>query len=560
MEGVDPDVTAFSASTIPLAVRVSNARYDGLITGYIVGGIRFQLNDPGGLGAASFTVSARQGFRSDMLQPYSRVYIYDKRTGDTIHEGDISHPGRVFGDGGALLEVQVEGGSERLNDWFGARIYCDSDFQPWTKTSDSLNATAVDGSADDRGGSGNDALTLAFDTSTHVETNYRVLGIYQRIAEAGQQMGRINYSWDAGMTNASWLIRLIVGGPGSFAARSDSASTAGSGGSAAYVGPSWDAPAAYAYLELIWTSNPSNTGDLDIIWASIFNLTVVAYLWLKDGTRRAGSAHNDYVTAVQVWEDMLGDPLLLAGTFDGPGARLDTGLDFHFLQLAFPDGVTPQGVADEMMKMETNSTYIVGPSSPVTGKYTLTWLDRPTTVRYEVMVWADHLTNGTQPVEQFNRSVIRWRSRTGNLRISVATQAIPEMDAAGRTRSAFQDLSDITGETANVAQANATALSDHRYPRNGGQVEVSRPIVDLFTGRRVMPWEIQPAYLIRQVGIDPTPDGLNATFPNGSTVCRIVSNEYDSGTGTATLTLDSFPLSLFKAIAQARKALPLRKR
>jgi hypothetical protein len=549
-----------TSTAAPLAVRVRNARYDQLITGFIVGGIQFQEADPGGFISASFTVSQRLKLRSEVLQDYSRVYVYDKRTGDTVFEGDITHPGYEFGVNGALLQVQVDGANERLNDWMGARIYCDSDLTAWTRTGTANAATSVE-AADDRGGSGADALNLNFPTDLHVDTNFRCEAIYQRIAEAGQILGRINYSWDGGHTSGSpgWLVRLLASSP-SVVARSQILNVSGSTTSGAFVGVSWADTAVYAFLQLIWTSGASGTGTSgnDIVWVSIMDLTVVAYLYLKDGTRRTGANHTDYVTAVQVWEDMLGDPLLLGNTFNGPAAQLDTGIGFQSLQLAFPDGITPQGIADELMKMETNCTYLTGPSSPVDDRYSLTWLDRPFVVRYEVLVWADQLSNGTQPVEQYNRVVARWRTKTGNLRISVNTQTIPEMDAVGRTRTFFQDLSNISGETGNAAQMNSTVLTDHRYPLNAGQVTVTRPIVDLFTGRRVMPWEIKPAYLVRLVGVEPTPDGLNSSARNGSTVCRIVTRDYDSSTGAAILALNSIPLSMFRAITDTRKFTPRR--
>ena len=154
-------MTALNASTVPIAVRVKNARYDGMLTGYIHGAPKFTKTDPGGFRAGSFTVSSRLGFRSDMIQPYSRIYFYNKRNGDCIFEGDVSHPGRSIGDTGEILEVNVEGGVERLNDWSGGRIFVDRDMTAYRKSGDSVSAANID-PGEDRGGSGTDALNLAF--------------------------------------------------------------------------------------------------------------------------------------------------------------------------------------------------------------------------------------------------------------------------------------------------------------------------------------------------------------------------------------------------------------
>lgn len=540
-----------TAGTVPLAVRVKNARVDQMVTGYLHGGIKFQKSDPGGFKSASFVVSQRLGYRTDIIMPYSRIYVMDMRSGDVVFEGDVSHPGRSVSDDGALLEVQVDGGMERLNDWSGPRVYCDSDFTAWNKTTNSLSGTELI-VGDDKGGTGADAMTLSFAQETHVETNYRCEVGYVRIAEAGQQLGRINWRWDAGITNASWLIRNIVTPP-SVVARTQSANTAGGSFSAAYVGPSWTAGANIAYLQLLWNSGSSSTGTTDVVWASIMELTVVAHLWLKDGTRRAGSDHGDLVKAPHVIEDLLGDPAILAGYFDGPNAEIAVGGDVDIKQLVFPDGVTPMGVLDELMKFEPSCTYMVGPSNPLNSKYTLSWVERSTTVRYELLVWSDEHAGGAQPTDQYDQVIARWRTPTGNLRFTTSTQSIPEMTAVGRSRRYFQDLSDVSGTAANASAANSTVLLDHRFPRNGGQVKVQRDIVDLFTGRRVAPYQIEPGYLARVVGINPSVDALNNSPRNGSTVCQLVNTDYDSSDNSVTLDLDAQPWSVFKAIAAAQR-------
>ena len=186
-------MTALSASRVPLAVRVKSDRYDGMLTGFIIGAIKFQTSDPGGFKSASFTVSQRLGFRTDMVKPYSRIYIMDTCSGDVVFEGDVAHPGRSVSGDGPLLEVVVDGGMERLNDWSGPRIYCDSDLTAWQKNNGTSHAAAIVETGADKGGSGDDALLLALPDGTHVDLNSRPEAIYSRVAEASQQLGRINY-------------------------------------------------------------------------------------------------------------------------------------------------------------------------------------------------------------------------------------------------------------------------------------------------------------------------------------------------------------------------------
>lgn len=548
-------MTAFTASTVPLAVRVRNARYDGMVTGYIHGAPNFSKADPGGYIAASFTLDQRLGFRSDIMQPYSRVYFYNRASGDTVFEGDVTHPGRATGTDGALFEVQVDGGAERMRDWSGAHIYVDRDLTAWSKIqSTSLISSKVE-AGDDRGGGGGDALQLAFQENTHVETNYRIEAIYQRFIDASQEMGRFNYSWDGGHTSGSpgWLVRSIATPPSSLV-RSQILNVGGGGYSGAVRVISYPTGPNQLVLQLIWTGGSSNTGTLDNVWASILNPSVTARMWMKDGTDMPGATYQDYVTADMVVGDMLGTSLLNTA-MDGANATIDLGSSYQIWQLAYPDGTTPADIMEDLMRFEPAMSWFVGASTPGIDKYSFRWVVHPTAVRYEAIVWEDEYSNGVQPVDQYNEVVTRWRSTVGNPRMSVATQSIPEMTAVGRTRRFFQDLTDTTGHTLNADQSNINVLADHRYPQNSGQVKIARPITDLKTGRTVQPYDIQEGEMIRLVGADPYPDSLNSTGPDGSTLCRIIKVDYSGADHAATLDLDSIPISLFNAIMNTRRSL-----
>lgn len=530
-----------------LAVRVKNARYDGLLDGYLHDAPKVTKTDPGGFRSASFAVDQRLGYRSDMIQPYSRIYIYNKRNGNTVFEGDIGHPSRSVTQEGPLFEVRVDGPVERLNDWSGSRIYVDRDLQAWIKTATANTATTVE-AVEDRGGSGLDSLTLAFPTETHVDLNSRAEAGYYRIREAGQTIGRFDYTDDGGHTSGSpgWQVRTIITPP-STVARTQTLDIGGHTSSPQNVtGNDWDT----AYVQLIWTSGSSNTGTADNVWVSIRGLVVVVRTKLKDGTDKT-TGYVNAVTADQVWEDMLGSELL-SNAFDGPNATVDLGTSAFIYQLAYPDGVTPLQIADDLMTYEPGCTYLTGPSNPVNGKYSLKWISRPNSVRYEAMVWTDEYVGGTQDVDQYNEVAARWKTPIGNIRMTVATQSIPEMDAAGRKRRYFHDLGTVLGDATNVTTANNAVLQDHRYPKNGGRLTISRPIVDLFTGRRVEPCEIEPGYMIRLAGVAPSPDSINASQPNGSTVCRIVTTDYDGGSNSVALDLDAVPYSMARAIRNAK--------
>lgn len=547
-------MTALGEGLVPLGVRIKNTHYDGGVTGYLIGGVKYTKTDPGGYRSASFTLSYRLGFRSDMIQPYSRIYIYNKLNGATEFEGDISHPSRSVVDTGETLEVNVEGGVERLNDWSGGRIFVDRDMTAYKKSGDSVTAANID-PGEDRGGSGDDALNLGFPGDLTVKPNDKINASYWRIRECGQQLGRINYSWDGGHNSATYNVRLIVTPP-STVARANVLQIAGGGGSGAVVGGSIPIGANVAFLQLVSLAAANvNTGTLDTVWASFLDPVIVARLHLKDGTFKT-TGYTDSVSAIDVWEDMLGDSTILAASFDGINAILDAGDGVAIQQLAYPDGVTPMQVADDLMKFEPSCTYIVGASFPGIDKYTIKWMSRTNIVRYEFNTHTDAYTPNAQGVDQYDVAVSRWRTPNGTARFTTTTQTIPEMTAAGRTRRFFQDLGEETSNNANATQANLAVLQEHRFPQNGGQITVAREIVDLFTGRRVQPFEIDPGYTCRVIGVNPSRDALNDQPRNGSSLCRIVTTNYDSDANATSIDLDSEPWSMFRAIARAKKTRP----
>jgi hypothetical protein len=555
-------MSQWRSSLVPLAVRIKNARYDGMVTGFLHQPPKCKFGDPGGMISGNLVFDQWLGFRDDILMPYSRIYFYNKMNGDTVFEGDTSHPGRSASEDGSLVEVNIEGGVARMSDWSGPRLWADSDFTAWVKTANSVVATTLQ-AGEDRGGSAADALVLAFPSDQHVETNSRIEAGYYRMRESGQEIGRFNYRWDGGHTSGSpgWLVRSIVTPP-STVVRSQVLNVGGSGPSGAVTGISYTDGANVLYLQLIWTSGSSNTGasGADIVWASMMDVQLVARLKTKSGSFIAGANYNDYIRADQVWEDMLGTELLSA-SFDGANAQIDPGVGFQITQLAYPDGVTPQQVADQLMLFEPGCTYLVGPSNDINGKYSIKWMLRSEIPRYEFMTWVDQYSTNAQDVDQFDVAVARWKSPTGLIKQTVTTQSIPEMTAVGRSRRIYQDLSDTTSSATNAAQANTVLLNDHRFPVNGGKLLVTRQVVDLYTGRRIEPWEIQPGYVARVSGMNPNRDALNSSPRNGSTLCRIVTNEYDGAIHGASLDLDSEPWSMFRAIAaaNARKTPPQRR-
>jgi hypothetical protein len=130
---------------------------------------------------------------------------------------------------------------------------------------------------------------------------------------------------------------------------------------------------------------------------------------------------------------------------------------------------------------------------------------------------------------------------------------------AGITRTLQVDLGSERSSALNAQQVGSMQLAEYATPPNEGTLTISRPIYDHQLGRMVEPWEIRPGNLIRVRGITPNTNSLNVTDSDGVTVFRIVAVDYDTGSASASLELDSHPLSVERALANLAKRGPRRR-
>ena len=189
----------------------------------------------------------------------------------------------------------------------------------------------------------------------------------------------------------------------------------------------------------------------------------------------------------------------------------------------------------------------------ITGSgYQFSWTLWPTTVRYEATM-EDGGNFPTTTTELYNKVLVRWYDRRGRSRSTTRTGTCPILDAAGITRQAVVDVSNELGSLSNAQRIGDNFLAAHKYPPNGGVLNVARPIRDLYTGRMVDPFEIEPAELIRVRGVESYPDALNASSNDGQTVFRIWAMQYADSTNTSNLELDTYPRDTAQALARLQR-------
>lgn len=516
---------------VPLTVRIG----DKFITSE-VSGLQFRKEAVGGLRSINLRLARPLDRFDPDLALLSKIYLYDARSGTAIGEGRLTDPGRSAGPDGQTWDMSAFGPVQAASVVTRSLIYIDRDLSRWERLNGSKRSSRTEADADGSTVDEN-ALLMEFPEGSTLATNDTAMMVYRACEEAGMQIGAVAWTWDAGVTNANYEVRLTTGTSGTTLASNDVTATFNVAGGTMTA----------------WTVDTFPTGRTRVTariffvgaggvtpadrWAFFESVRVLGRRVDKSGTLvsgAAGMASSVRVLAHQVVADLLGRVL---SEFDGPNATIDTTGSFNIDQLAYPDGVTAAQVLDDLMRMEPAFRWYAKPD--VTGDgYAFFWEAWPTTVRYEVTLD----DGGDFPAtsnELFNEVEVRWRTPRGKTRATVVTGACPALDDQGLVQRAQIDLADELGSLANATQAGTNFLAEHRVPTNAGTLNISRPIHDRIDRRLVDPHEIEPGELIRVRGLDSYPDALNASSKDGVTVFRIHSMTYTSETNTAALDLDT---------------------
>lgn len=531
---------------IPLTVRLSNAGFNLDVTRQLRD-LRFRSTAPGGFASATMSLDRPLTLKPREIGYYSRVYIYDGRSGATVWEGRLEDPGRGNSMQGQVWTLTAMGPAAHTKDRVVPLVYVDRSLERWTRIDTMAGAEAY--STDNPGGSPEQVLLLKFSQALDVVTNSRAVMRYAQLDLNGQKLGRINYAWDAGGTTPNWQVQAVTsgGGGGNETPRADNWDTAGAGLSAKVINTNWTVRRDLLDLRAIRTGGATTIAD-DNAWAVIRTPVVVATRYDAAGNElTSGATYTaDTVLSSEVVADLLGRLLPL---FDGANASIAT-TSYAIEQLAYPDGVDAAGVLDDLMQID-NSYFWAAWESTSTGLWRFVWQAWPTTVRYEADVVDGYESQGSGD-GLYDQVTVRWRDPGGVVKTTVRTQTVADLTAAGFSRQAIVDLADVTGSLANAQRYGDNFLADHNRAPNAGQLRIGRPIYDAQLCRLVQPWEIRPGNLIRCGAILPRPDALNVSDRDGTTTFRIVSSEYSTSDAAAFLELDSYTSSTARALADLR--------
>lgn len=528
---------------VPLAVRFGDTH----ITAEVAA-VGFRKEAVGGVRNIRLRL-ARPIDRIDQVVGLTRLYLYDSRTGQVIAEARLSDLGRsASASDGQVWDLVFFGPLQHAYDKTLPLIYVDRLMDRWAR---GVNSTP--GATTDTGELDEDTPTLEVraEEGKTIGTSWQGDWNYRAIRDAGMFLARVRVDMDSGVSDANYRQQICtrINSGAVTVARDIASSTASSTRVAEVV---TDFTNGDDVVTLRAKRQTAGTTGAETHWFSFALAILRARLRAADGTDITTGYSLNTVTAAEVVKDLLGRVL---DQFDGATAVVAAGAN-TIDQLAYPDGVAPAQVLDDMMTVEpalywTSPTSLPASTNAPATKYPFAWKAWPATVRYEVEI-EDGIDAPTSTQELYNSVMVRWKTAQGRIRSVTRTGACPLLDGADPpiVRQAILDLGDEVGSAANAAIVGDNFLLDHKYPANAGTLRIGRPIRDLIAGIYVRPHEIEPAELIRVIGIESYPDSLNASSRDGMTIFRIRNMDYNSDPDEASLELDIDSRTMANAIAR----------
>lgn len=552
---------------IPVTVRLANSNTDRHITNILADDPSWRSAAPGGFGTAAFALQKPIDVRDPMLAAFTKVYIYDGRTAETLWEGRLQLPARSADADGQVWSLTALGGASHTSDETRVLIYIDRSHDGWVRDNleaSRIPANATAGSSNHPFNDGLDALVVSLPSGVQLNTNTEAMVSYQECAGL-QSLGAWGYSYSfGGGGSTNFALEGVTGDNPTFNSIDHSVLLPGVGGSFstfAHTSPSGanEFPAGQDILGLrLRRTTGGATPGADNLWIAFYDVRVLCRRYMRNGFMGVGSSGMNnsslYVRASWIVEDLLGR--LLRNVYDADGASVDATNTVDIDQLAYRDGATAADVLDDLMKIEPSKYWAAWESEwslthPGNGGYRFEWKTWPTTARYEATV-DDGFDATAASAELYNSWTIRWRDNRGRIKITRVTAAVPELDSNNLTRGGFTDLSDEIGSATNATAVATNTLAEHNRQTSSARLTIARPIMDVQNNRVVWPWQIRPGEEIRLRGVEASATtNVTQTTRDGMTVFRIVSVEVNKG--VAQLELDMFTQNEIRALIELRK-------
>jgi len=465
--------------------------------------IEFSRSWRGGYQDATFRV------REPLNQPastFSRITVTDTRNARVVWQGYLDLPGKQTGDGGDQWQVGAVGGYARLSDKRRNYVLIDSAIDGWefNYASQTGRMTASQGSLPSGSEDGEDCMLLQWNNGIAVGSGARVGAKYTRLTNSGQALGMITARHREGFNSVNNAFKLL-------------AQTTSSGVEDVIVNLDWS-------VSLGWTGRFSVGGsyalnrdkpkmriertgaatnvDTENWWSGVTDTVIICVLHDIDGNAISGSGTypNDYLLVHEIVTDCLQrfDPPI-----DRAATKIDTSFTFHHDQLTYDDPTTFADILDDLTLTTPQLWWEV---LEVTGsgkhRFNVNKWDDAATPRYLATTEDGWDAPGGES-DLRNRVTVSWRDKIGELQTSTYTTTVPALDQWGIVRDAeLINLQDELGSPAQADRIGTQAITQVSKPPQAGTLTVAQPIVDMWSGRKVWPWEIQPGYGILIADLD----------------------------------------------------------
>lgn len=489
----------------------------------------------------------------DTAEHLTDVTVYDSRTAEIVAQGRVADTGRSASADGQMWDITCFGPAQHASDRKRPLIYVDTRLDTFKRAGE-FSTKGAQTTTDERPSDTPSLLVSANDGKT-VGTSWQGTFISRAVQQADMKLARLRCQIDAGVVGANYIqsIRVATDDASLSAVDSASADTSTATLSGVVVTDFSNGHNQACVQAARQTSSVAATDDH---WFEFWGVVQRTLLLDADGTEITTGYSANTVLAHEIVADLLGRVL---NQYDGAGASIDTTAAYTIDQAAWPDGITPAEVLEDLMALEPAYFWTTGPD--VTGNgYQFWWKPWPTTVRYEGTP-DDGADFPASMQTVFNKVTVRWQDEHGKTRTRSRTSAaagvtsptLDRMDELGITRDDMIDAGDEIGSSAAATRLADNFLDEHANPQNAGTITISRPIRDLSTGAMVDPHEIEPSELIRVRGVESYVDSLNADSSDGRTVFRIWAVNYSSDSHSAQLELDTYPRTTAAALARLAK-------
>lgn len=511
----------------PLTVRISDGVRDQHVTRFVKG-LRFTKTAPGGHHSASVSIDAPEELFGD-LGPADRVFVYDGRNARTIWDGYVENPGRVTVAGGARYDLSAMGGVVLASDNARAVVFRSTDlsgpqWQRFPGVGTHPDATIEVDQAVIPGVTAIKALIPPRSVLTSDGPHAADL-INNALTATGQRLYSASVTARGGRVAPEYFMGLMGGSPYEHFSPLTTEDIPLS------VTPAGVVPSYYSVVLDLQLGSPASDADVaDDTWAAFYNFVLTPTLLTPTGADATPTSVTT-VLAHEVVNHVVGALLTLV---DGATASVEA-TTFQIDNLSYLEAVKPHQILDDLSLYEPDFMWEILESNPA-GKHRFAYRKWPTTPRYEIS--GREFTETGGEVDLCNRIVVSWKDSAGADQTTVRTTTVAALGARVRDADPIS-LPDGMGSQANAERIGDEVLAAYNTPARSGTAVIRRPILDRLSGLMVMPWEIEPGYLVRvrDIGVD----------------LRLTEMTYDDSDCTASLTLGSPTLTLPQRLARLRR-------